>query len=272
MELESLKLGNLTELIITYGGRILLSIVVFIVGLSIIKKAVQVLEVKFEKLSFDKSLRSFLLSLIKVSFQVLLIISVASMLGATMTSFVAIIGSAGLAVGLALQGSLSNFAGGVLLLILKPFKSGDYIESAGHSGIVDEIHIFYTILQTPDNKKVIIPNSNLANSSTINYSANPTRRIDFVFGVGYGDDIFKVKEILKRIANDHPLILKEQAPQIVLGEHSASSINFFFRIWVKTEDYWEVYYNIMEKVKIEFDNEGISIPYPQMDVHVYNRK
>lgn len=269
MDLSNLNLQSLNQLIITFASRILLSITILVVGLNVIKRVIKLIQITFERINLDKSLKSFLLSIIKVCFQILLIITIASMLGAEMTSFVAIIGSAGLAIGLALQGSLSNFAGGVLILVLKPFKAGDYIEAAGYSGTVEEIQVFYTILNTPDNKKVIIPNSNLSNSGTINYSANPTRRVDFIFGVGYEDDIFKVKETLQKIANEHPLIFKDPEPQIVLGKHDASSINFFFRVWVKTEDYWKVHFDIMEIVKIEFDREGINIPYPQMDVHIH---
>ncbi|MTI71113.1 MAG: mechanosensitive ion channel [Firmicutes bacterium] len=265
-----LNFGSLNDLIISYGGKIILSIVVLILGLSIIKRIVKLVSNRFEKVGFDKSLRSFLLSLIKVSLQILLVITIASMLGVEMTSFIAIIGSAGLAVGLALQGSLSNFAGGVLILILKPFKAGDYIEASGHAGTVEEIQVFYTILNTPDNKRIIIPNANLSNSSTINYTANQKRRIDFTFSAGYDDDIKKVKAILNEIAKNHPLILDTPKPQVVLGEHGASSVNFYLRAWCETENYWNIYFELLEKVKLEFDKEGINIPYPQMDVHLNN--
>ncbi|PKM51347.1 MAG: mechanosensitive ion channel protein MscS [Firmicutes bacterium HGW-Firmicutes-7] len=254
--------------IILYGGKVILSIILLLIGLKVIKKIVKIADNKFEKFNFDKSLRPFLLSLIKVSLKVLLLITIASMFGVQTTSFIAVIGSAGLAIGLALQGSLSNFAGGILILILKPFKIGDYIEGAGHAGTIEEIQIFYTILTTPDNKRVIIPNANLSNSSTINYSTNSTRRVDFVFGVGYEDDMNKVKEILRKIASEHPLILQDPSPQVVLGEYDASAINFFFRVWAKNEDYWKIYYDVMEQVKVEFDNEQINIPYPQMDIHI----
>ena len=147
-------------------------------------------------------------------------------------------------------------------------KSTRFIEAAGHSGTVEEIQMFYTILKTFDNKKVIIPNSNLSNSSTINYSANPSRRVDFVFGTGYEDDIYKVKELLKGIAAAHPMVLEETAPFVALTELADSSVNFSLRVWSKTEDFWTVYCDIMEKVKLEFDKEGINIPYPQMDVNV----
>ncbi|MBF7096208.1 mechanosensitive ion channel family protein [Alkalibacter mobilis] len=266
-----MDLNALYEQLVAYGGKIVLALVVLLAGMIAIKYFLKFLRISFEKKNLDVSLRPFLLSLTKVTLMILLFITVASMLGAQMTSFIAVLGSAGLAIGLALQGSLSNFAGGVLILILKPFKVGDYIEAAGYSGTVEEIQMFYTILVTPDNKKIIVPNSNMSNSGTVNYSSKPTRRVDFVFGVGYEADIFKVKNILKEIAANDPLVLNDPEPQIVLGEHDASSINFYYRVWCESKDYWTIYFETMEKVKIAFDEEGISIPFPQMDVHVVNQ-
>jgi small conductance mechanosensitive channel len=258
----------INELIITYGSKIILALITLFVGLKIIKFIMKLITKKFEKANIDMSLRPFLISIMSVVMKILLGISIASMLGVQMTSFIAIIGAAGLAVGLALQGSLSNFAGGVLILLLKPFNVGDYIEAAGFSGTVQEIQIFYTILNTPDNNKVIVPNSNLSNSGTINYSANPTRRLNLKFGVSYENDILKVKNILIKIAKDHRQILNEPAPQVLLGEHGDSALVFYLRAWTKIEDYWNVYFEIMETVKLEFDKEDINIPYPQMDVHM----
>ncbi len=256
------------ERAIAHGGRILISIIVLLIGLAVINQFMKFVDRGFEKNNMDLSLRPFLLSLIKITLKIVLVISVASMMGAQVTSFIAILGSAGLAIGLALQGSLSNFAGGVLILLLKPFTVGDYIEAAGYSGTVTEIQMFYTILTTPDNKKIIVPNSNMSNSGTVNYSANPTRRVDFVFGVGYESDIAKVKEILMKIAVEDTLVLHEPEPQVVLGKHDASSINFYYRVWCNAEDYWTIYFDTMEKVKIAFDDNDISIPFPQMDVHM----
>lgn len=256
------------EQVTAFGGKLLLALVVLIVGWILIKFLMRFLEKTFETKKVDVSLRPFLLSLIKVTLLVMLGISIASMLGAQMTSFIAILGSAGLAVGLALQGSLSNFAGGVLILLLKPYKVGDYIDAAGYSGTVEEIQMFYTILITPDNKKIIVPNSNMSNSGTVNYSAKPTRRVDLVFGVGYDDDISKVKSLLQEIADKDPLVLYEPEPMIVLGQHDASSVNFYYRVWCNAEDYWTIYFDTMEKVKILFDQNDIGIPYPQMDVHL----
>ena len=189
-----------------------------------------------------------------------------------MKSFVAIIGAAGLAVGLALQGTLQNFAGGVIILILRPFKVGDYIEGSGHAGTIKEIQIFNTVMLTPDNKKIIIPNGGLSNASITNYSAQPTRRVDMVFGIGYDDDIKKAKELLETIVTGDERVLKDPIHQIAVSELADSSVNFVVRPWVNAADYWDVYFDMHEKIKLEFDKAGISIPFPQRDVHIYNEK
>ena len=193
------------------------------------------------------------------------------MLGIETTSFVAILGAAGLAVGLALQGGLANFAGGVLILIFKPFKVGDFIDAQGHAGVVSEITVFTTVLKTPDNKTIIIPNGALSNGSMVNYSTEEKRRVDMVFGIGYGDDIAKAKQVLKRIVDEDERVLKDPAPQIVVAELADSSVNFNFRVWCTGSDYWSIYFDMNEKVKLEFDKEGVSIPFPQRDVHLYNQ-
>ena len=264
-------MSNAYPLIISYGERIILSLVFLIVGLKVINVLAHFTAGKLEKAKVDQSLQPFLVSIFKVALQVMLVISIASMLGAEMTSFIAVLGAATLAVGFALQGSLANFAGGVLILLLKPFKVGDYIEAAGFGGTVKEIQIFYSILDTPDNKRIIIPNANLSNSSTINYSVNPNRRIDFVLGVGYQDSMEKVRNILQRIASENPLMFEDPPPQIVLGEHGDNSLIVYFRVWCKMEDYWSLYWETLEKIKAEFDKEGINIPYPQLDVHMINQ-
>jgi small conductance mechanosensitive channel len=253
--------------LISYGTRVGLAVVSLMVGLAVIRWICRLLDDRLERASGDPSLKTFLIPLTRVSLQVLLIISIASILGVAMTSFIAVIGAAGLAVGLALQGSLANFAGGVLILLLRPFRVGDFIEAAGHSGTVSEIQIFHTILNTPDNRRVIIPNANLSNTSTVNYSHNPTRRVDFSFGVGYGDDISRVKETLFGIAQEHQLIMDEPAPAVMLSELGDSAVVFRMRVWSRKEDYWTVFFEVTEAVKRAFDREGISIPYPQMDVH-----
>ncbi len=268
MEIFLMNLNTITEMVISYGSRILLSIIVLILGFKVIKKFVSVITGRLEKAEVEKSLGSFLSSVISVLLKVVLIITVASMLGVEVTTFVALIASIGFALGLALQGSLANFAGGVLILTLKPFKVGDYIEAGGYGGTVHDIQIFYTILNTPDNKKIIIPNANLSNNSAINYSAYDTRRIDFTFGVGYDSDIQKVKEVLQKIADDHELIFNDPPPQTVLAEHGDSALIFYFRVWCYAENYWPLYFELHEKVKVAFDKEGINIPYPQMDVHM----
>lgn len=254
--------------IVNFGGKMLSGVLILLVGLVLIKYLLRFLRKAFEKKNLDPSLRPFLLSLIKVTLWIMLGITVADKLGAQMTSFIAVLGSAGLAVGLALQGSLSNFAGGVLILVLKPFKVGDYIEAAGYAGTVEEIQMFYTILTTPDNKKVIVPNSNMSNSGTVNYSAKPMRRVDFTFYVGYGDDLKKVKGLLQNIAKEDPLVFETPAPLVAVAKHDASSVNIFYRVWCKTEDYWTVFYDTMEKVTIAFEENDIGIPFPQMDVHL----
>ncbi len=249
---------------------LLWAIVALIVGLWIIKILIKGLEKAMEKSNIEVSLRKFLRSIFAITLKILLLISVASMLGIATTSFVAIVGAAGLAVGLALQGSLANFAGGVLILLFKPFKVGDVIEGQGHVGKVDEIQVFNTILKTPDNKTIIIPNGALSNGSITNYSTENLRRVDMVFGIGYDDDIVKAKQLLFEILKSDARILKEPAPQVLLSELADSSVNFSVRAWVNSADYWNVYFDMHEKVKLVFDKNNISIPYPQHDVHLFN--
>ncbi len=256
------------QMVVTYGTKLLVAILVLLIGLKVIKLISKGLSKRFEKAELDPSLRPFLVSLVKITLQVLLIVSVISMLGIAMTSFIAVFGAVAFAVGLSLQGSLSNFAGGVLILILKPFKVGDYIEAAGHAGTVREIQVFHTLLDTPDNKRIIVPNGVLSNTSTVNYNINPIRRVDFTFGAGYEDSIDKVKEMLLNIGANHPLVLKDQPPQVVLGEHGDSALIFYLRVWCEKEHYWTIYFEILEQVKKGFDEEGINIPYPQRDVHL----
>jgi small conductance mechanosensitive channel len=259
---------SIKESIVYYGGRVILAIIFFIVAKIVISKVLETIKKGFKNKDLEPSLNSFLLSLIKAVLYVLVAITTASMIGIKTASFVAVLGAASLAIGFALQGSLSNFAGGVLILLLKPFRVGDYIESSGYSGTVEEIQIFYTILVTPDNKKVIIPNSNLSNASLVNYSAKETRRVDFEFGVSYNDDIHHVRSVLKRIADEDSRLLKDPSPQIQVSSHGDSAVVFIFRVWAKKEDYWPIYWDMMEKVKIEFDKEQIEMPYPKRDVNM----
>ena len=260
--------NSVNALIISYGVNLLLAVVGLILGLLVIGRITHILRVRLETRDTDASLMSFLVPLVKVTLQILLIVSIISVLGFEVTSLVAVIGAATFAVGLALQGSLANFAGGVLLILLKPFQVGDFIEAAGFAGTVQEIQVFHTILNTADNRRIVIPNGNLSNTSTVNFSVNPTRRINFEFGVGYEDDINLVKDTLQGIADEHPLILREPAPQIVLAEHGDSAVVYYMRVWCQRQDYWTIYFEVLETAKRQFDAAGINIPYPQMDVHV----
>ncbi len=255
------------ELIIEMAKPIALAIVTLLVGLALIKGGVKLLSRQLFKSKLDESLKPFIISAVSVGLKLLLVVSVVGILGIPTASFVAILGSFGLALGLAFQGSLSNLAGGVLLLTMRPFKVGDYIEGAGYSGTVKAIQILYTELVTPDNKMIYIPNGNLSNSGIVNYSVNDTRRVDFTFGVGYEVDNHHVLQTLERIILAHPLILIDPEPFMRLSGHGDSAVDYTVRVWTKAEDYWTVHFDLMEKVKTTFDDEKISIPYPQMDIH-----
>ncbi len=257
------------ELAVVYGGKILLAIVVLIIGLWLIKRMMKLVDRTMNKRDVDPSLKPFLRTIIAALFQILLFITIASMVGVEMTSFVAVLGAAGLAVGLALQGSLANFAGGVLILLLKPFKVGDFIDNGTHSGTVREIQIFYTYLTTVSNQEVIIPNGDLSNNSVTNYSFHDTRRLDMTFGIGYDDSIDKAKSILERLVKEDDRILAEPELVIFIEALADSSVNFRVRAWAKNSDFWDIYNNFPEKVKKAFDAEGISIPFPQRDVHIF---
>ncbi len=258
------------KMLMNYGPKLILAIVTLLIGLWVIKIIVKIAIRAMEKSETDVSLRSFLSSLISIVLKILLFITVISMVGVQMTSFIAILGAAGLAVGLALQGSLANFAGGVLILFFKPFKVGDYIDAQGFSGSVSEIQILHTILKTPDNKTIIMPNGSLSNSTVTNFTRENTRRVDIVYGIGYDDNILKAKEIIQNVIKADDRILNDPAPMVVTSELADSSVNITTRVWTKTSDYWAVKFDLIEKVKLEFDKNGISIPFPQRDVHIYN--
>lgn len=257
------------EKAVEWGPPLLLALVVLIVGLWIINRVVSVLNKGLEKSNTDPTLAKFLGNMASIILKALLLISVAGMVGIETTSFIAILGAAGLAVGLALQGSLANFAGGVLVLMFRPYKVGDFIDAQGVAGTVDEIQIFVTIIKTPDNKRIIVPNGAISNGIITNFSAEATRRVDFVFGIGYDDDVAKAKATLQRIMSEDSRIHGDPEPFVVLSELADSSVNFTVRVWVNAADYWGVYFDTMEKVKLVFDEEGISIPYPQTDVHLH---
>lgn len=256
---------------IEYGIQIAGATVVLIIGLWIIKKVTKATRLVMEKRNIDESLRPFLISLMASILKALLVISVMGMVGIQMTSFIAILGAAGLAVGMALSGTLQNFAGGVMILIFKPFKANDFIEAQGHMGIVKEIQIFNTILTTVDNKTIIIPNGGLSTSSMTNFSTQETRRVDFIFGIGYGDDLKKAKNIILEIANKDKRVQQDPEPFARLSELGDSSVNITTRLWVNAADYWDVYFDTMEEVYEQFNTQGINIPFPQMDVHVHNK-
>jgi len=252
----------------TYLPKLFLALLTLVIGWKLIGFLNRSLDKVMEKKSLDVSLRHFLVSLIGIIFKILLVISVASMIGIATTSFVAIVGAAGLAVGLALQGSLANFAGGVLILIFKPFDVGDYVESNGHSGVVKKIEIFNTVLTTIDNKIVVLPNGIVSNNSLVNYTKEKKRRVDMTFGIGYSDDIKKAKKVMENVLKANKKVLKTPKPDIYVSELGDSSVNFVVRPWVKTEDYWDVYFATMEGMKLAFDANGLNIPFPQMDIHV----
>jgi len=256
--------------LVGYGPNVLLALLTLVIGLWVIKLVGKGFSRTMDKADIEISLKKFFLSLVGLLLKVLLVISVVSMLGVEMTSFIALIAAAGLAVGLALQGSLANFAGGVLILLFKPFKVGDFIDAQGYMGTVKEIQVFNTILKTPDNKTIFIPNGNLSNGSLTNFSTENTRRVDWVFGIGYGDDIKKAKDILNDLIKQDSRIMGDPESMVVVSELGDSSVNFTVRVWVKSSDYWGVYFAMQEKVKMTFDAQGISIPFPQSDVHVYN--
>lgn len=256
------------ELIVIYGPKLLLAILTWLIGSWVIKLLLKGVKKAMERGNYDISLKKFLLNLMNWTLKIILITVVLGTVGIETTSFAAILAAAGLAIGLALQGSLANFAGGVLLMIFKPIKIGDFIEAQGEAGSVKEIQIFTTKLTSPDNKEIIIPNGKLSNDNIVNYSAMELRRVDLVFGVGYDSDIKKTKDILMNILTSHPAVLKEPAPLVRLVELADSSLNFNVRPWVKNADYWGTYYDITESTKDALDAAGIDIPYPhQVEIH-----
>ncbi len=264
--LNSLKNFELSDLM-----PLLMAVLTLIIGLMVIKMIVGVASKLMKKRNVDESLRPFFTSMIGVALKICLIIAVVGMVGVETTSFVAILGAAGLAVGMALSGTLQNFAGGVMILIFKPFRVGDVIEAQGFTGGVNEIQIFNTILKTPDNKTIIIPNGGLSNSAMVNYTTEGQRRVDWTVGIGYGDSTEKAREVLMAMIKADSRILSEPAPFIGVSELADSSVNFAVRCWVKTPDYWDVFFNMNEQVYNTFEKEGLNIPYPQMDVHVHNK-
>jgi len=259
------------EWAIFYGMKIIAALLILIIGRWIAKGIRRFVRKILTAREVDETIISFVSSLTYVLLLAFIIIAALSQLGIQTASFVAVIGAAGLAIGFALQGSLSNFAAGFMILVFRPFKVGDYVEAAGTAGVVEETRIFTTQLRTPDNKTIIIPNAKIMSDTITNYSAKDTRRVDMVFGVSYSDDLQKVRQVLEDIINNHSRVLKDPPPVIVVSELAESSVNFTVRAWAKTADYWDVYFDTTETVKKRFDAEGIAIPFPQQDVHLYRQ-
>ncbi|TDY00611.1 mechanosensitive ion channel family protein [Thiohalophilus thiocyanatoxydans] len=268
-EQVSIYTARAVELLMLYVPRFVLAIVVLLAGLWIISRVVKVMNKGMQRSKMEPTLAHFLQSLVSIGLKALLLISVASMVGIATTSFIAVLAAAGLAVGLALQGSLGNFAGGALILMFRPFKVGDYITAQGVSGTVTEMQIFNTILTTPDNVRIIVPNGALSNGTITNFSAETTRRLDFVFGIDYRDDIARAREVIMSIMADEEKIFNVPEPQVLLSNLGDSAVELTVRAWVYADDYWPLKFELTEKVKAAFDREGIRIPFPQRELHVY---
>jgi len=270
MEIDLQQLAAKAQSLATeFGIDIIAALAIFIIGrwvANLITKGVRRL---LERADVDATLVKFLSNIVRILLLIFVILAAIGQLGIQTTSLIAVLGAAGLAVGLALQGSLSNFAAGVLVIIFRPYKVGDYIEAAGVAGTVDEVQIFNTVMNTPDNKRIIVPNSQITGGIITNYSAHETRRVDFTFGIGYADDIDKAKSIIEEVLTGDERVLEDPAPQIVVAELADSSVNIVARPWAKAADYWGLKFDVTETVKKRFDAEGISIPFPQRDVHVY---
>jgi small conductance mechanosensitive channel len=262
-------LDKIYQLLTVYGLKALAALAIFIIGRWVSKGVRKLVERIMTKSKVDHTLVTFTSNIAYIGLLAFVVIAALGQLGIQTTSFIAILGAAGLAVGLALQGSLSNFAAGFLLIIFRPFKVGDLVEAGGVFGVVEAIQIFTTQLKTADNKTVIVPNAKLTDDNIVNWTAKGTRRVDMVFGIGYDDDIDKARSLMADIISQDSRILKTPEPQISVSELADSSVNFVVRPWVKVEDYWGVYFDLTEKIKKAFDANGVSIPFPQRDIHVY---
>ena len=271
--LEFLKSNGIdSSLFVSFAKDVIVALLIFYIGRLIVKLVVRGLRKVMQRQEVDKTLETFVCNLVRIALMVVVIIAAIGALGIQTTSFIAIFGAAGLAVGLALQGSLSNFAAGVLIVLFRPYRVGDYIEAAGVAGSVEGVQILTTILKTPDNKKIIVPNSQVMDSIITNYSANDTRRVDLTIGVSYDDDLDKVHATLRELVDADERILKDPECLIAVSALADSSVNFFVRPWVKSGDYWGVYFDLTEAIKKRFDDEGISFPFPQQDVHLHTVK
>lgn len=266
------KFNEILDSILTvYGPRLLGGIVVLVLGLWVIRMLTRAFVKLMKRSKTDDTLIPFLRTLVNITLKILLFVSVLSILKVEMTSFIAIIGAAGLAIGMALSGTLQNFAGGVMILLFKPFKKGDYIEAQGHAGTVNEIQIFNTILKTPNNVTIIIPNGGLSTGSMTNYSTEERRRVDWTFGIGYGDSTEEARQVIRELIDADDRILQDPEPFIAVSELGDNSVNFAVRCWVQSSDFWAVYFNMNEKIYNAFNEKGLNIPFPQMDVHLHQQ-
>jgi len=259
------------DLSVDLGIKVVTALAIFFVGKFIIRLVMRALQKVMQKQDVEDTLETFVSNLVRSALMIVLVIATIGALGIETTSFIAIFGAAGLAVGLALQGSLSNFASGVLIVLFRPYRVGDFVEAAGIAGVVEQVQILTTIMKTGDNKQIIVPNSQIMDSIITNYSANDTRRVDMVVGVSYDDDLDKVRETIEALIAADDRILDEPAPKIAVSELADSSVNFVVRPWVNSADYWGVMFDLTEAIKKRFDKEGISFPFPQQDVHLYKQ-
>lgn len=262
----------LADYAMPWAIKVVMALAIFVIGRWVVKLIVKLVKKLLNRSEMDEMLINFVASIVNAILLLFVIIAALDQLGVDTTSLVALIGAAGLAIGLALQGSMQNFAAGVMILVFKPFKSGDFIEAAGVVGVVETVNIFSTTMRTGDNKEVIVPNGAIYSGAITNYSARDTRRVDMVFGIGYDDDIRQAKQILEKLVAEDERILKDPAPVIALSELADSSVNFVVRPWVNSADYWAVMWDMNESVKLAFDDAGISIPYPQMDIHMHKQE
>ena len=261
-------LEKLYEWVITRGVNVFFGIIFLSIGWKVINKTLKRIRRILESKNADQTITRFLDNVMNVTLKTVLIIIILQYIGVNLTGLTTIVASAGVALSLALKGSLANLAGGVIILVARPFNVGDFIETTEHSGVVEKISIFYTYLVTFDNKQILIPNGILTDSSIVNYSSKEIRRVDLTFSVAFEEDVIRVKNVLINILKKNELVLEEPEFFVGISMHGDSAINFIVKAWCKTEDYWTVYYDLLETVKIKFDEEGISIPYPQMDLHV----
>tara|TARA_B110000438_G_scaffold162273_1_gene155481 strand:+ start:274 stop:1101 length:828 start_codon:yes stop_codon:yes gene_type:complete len=271
-ELPQEIMNYVIEITSNFGLKLLTALIVVIVGKQLVKILLKVIKVALEKANTEETVRIFIANLLNTVFTVIIFVAAINQLGVETTSIIALLGAAGLAIGLALQGSLANFAAGILIVIFRPYKVGDYIEAGTNVGTVKDIQIFSTVLRTPDNKAIVVPNGSIMDGSITNYSEQPTRRIDIIASCSYEDDLDKVKQVLKTILDNEERILTEPKPQIAVSELAESSVNFIVRPWVNSSDYLPVMYSLLEQIKKTFDQEGISIPYPQSDIHIHEKK